>query len=245
MELYTDRCGEVILDYGCGPGNDMMGFSLFSNACKVIGLDVSKKSLEMAKHRLELHRIDPSKVELINIRDSAPTISLADDSVDYVHCCGVLHHVTDPSAVLKEFFRVLSPHSRANVMVYNYDSVWLHLYVAYEMQILGRKFSGVSIREAFSKSTDGEDCPIARCYKPAEFVSICESAGFDVDFVGGYLARTELDSLSRHARSALNDEKLDEEHKRFIGNLVFDRRHYPVHMGKYAGVGGVYRLRKS
>src|SRR2546421_2145296 len=42
MGLWGDHDGEVILDYGCGPGNDVVGFVLYSGARKVIGVDVSQ-----------------------------------------------------------------------------------------------------------------------------------------------------------------------------------------------------------
>ena len=40
---------KVVLDYGCGPENDLVGFSEFSNVKELIGADVSKPSLEIAK----------------------------------------------------------------------------------------------------------------------------------------------------------------------------------------------------
>ncbi len=49
--------------YGCGPGNDLVGFLLWGHARQVIGIDISRKALELARRRLALHRIDGSQGE--------------------------------------------------------------------------------------------------------------------------------------------------------------------------------------
>ena len=33
--------GKVVLDYGCGPGHDLVGFGSFSKPSRLIGIDVS------------------------------------------------------------------------------------------------------------------------------------------------------------------------------------------------------------
>jgi ubiquinone/menaquinone biosynthesis C-methylase UbiE len=244
MQLYEDYSEKVILDYGCGPGSDLVGFSLYSNPRKVVGIDVSLKALEMAARRLELHGVNADRIELINIPESLCRIPLLSHSVDLLHCCGVLQHASNPVAMLREFFRVLKPGGHGNIMVYNRDSVWTHLYVAYVLQILEGRFSTMSVNEAFSRSTDGPDCPISACYEPGEFASMCETAGFAVQYLGGYFSVLELDLLRRHANSARNDPRLHDEHRQFISSLVRDESGYPLYRGKHAGVGGVYRLRK-
>ncbi|MBL7069129.1 MAG: class I SAM-dependent methyltransferase [Candidatus Omnitrophica bacterium] len=246
MQLYRDHSGKILLDYGCGPGNDLIGFALYSHAKRLIGIDISKKSLHLAGYRLALHRIDPKEVELINISDAFSKIPLDDSSVDYINCSGVLHHVSDPALILREFYRVLKPGSRACIMVYNYNSIYLHLVVAYVRMILDGEFRGQSVREAFSKNTDGRDCPISRCYRPEEFIEICGNVNFkDVDYAGGYFWNYVLKLFKRYNRIALEDDRLSIEHKNFLKGLKQDDQGFLTHQGKYAGVGGVYWLTKS
>jgi hypothetical protein len=106
-------------------------------------------------------------------------------------------------------------------------------------------FSELPGREAFSKNVDGANCPIARCYSSADFVPMCESVGFQADYVGGYFANDELDSLTRFGDEALLDDRFADEHKEFIKSLVRDADGLPKFQGKHAGVGGTYRLHKT
>lgn len=244
MNLWGDHSDQVILDYGCGPGNDLVGFSTYSQARRIIGVDISEKALGLASQRLSLHKIDPQRVELIKISDAEPKIPLEDQSVDYIYCEGVLHHTSHPENILSEFQRILAPGGSACIMVYNYYSIWLHLYTAYEKMIVQNAFPGLDLYEAFTQNTDGMECPISRCYKPEEFINLCISAGFQASFEGGYLSKFELDLLKKVVSQAMEDERLSEEHRNFLKTLEYDNHGYPLFQGKYAGIGGVYKLEK-
>ena len=128
-------------------------------------------------------------------------------------------------------------------MVYNADSVWLHLFVAYTKMVVDGEFEGLEIREAFSRTTDGPDCPIARCYTPTEWISICGEAGFDCEFVGGYPTTVDLDLSERYA--AIASDALGEEHRAFLRDLEVDANGHPTWRGKHAGVGGVYHFAQA
>ncbi len=139
---------------------------------------------------------------------------------------------------------MLRPTARGRIMVYNRDSVWLHLFVAYLLQVRAGQYVDLDVETAFARTTDGVDCPIARCYRPEAFVSLCADAGLHAEFVGGYFHRFELRWMRRVGR-ALADERLPEEHRAFLEGLTRDDRRLPLHAGRHAGIGGCYVVRSA
>lgn len=234
----TGQDGKVVLDYGCGPGHDLVGFVEYSTPSRLIGMDVSPASLSEAAERLALHRAQP---ELVRIDERAVRLPLADASVDYIHCSGVLHHVPDPVAVLREFRRVLRSDGRSRIMVYNYESVWLHLHAAYMLRFADPAGRRETVREAFRRSTDTEHCPISVAWTPAEVSDMAARAGFVSRHLGNAVSVHEMVILPKRFDAILNMD-LEEEHRRFLVGLTFDPRGLPYSGDKAAGIDGCYLL---
>ena len=117
---------KVVLDYGCGPGNDLVGFSIHSKPKRLIGVDVSTSSLAEARKRVALH--NAPNVEFVHLDNPMGPLPFPDASIDIVHCAGVLMVLPDVQATLREFRRIVKPDGYSQIMVYNYDSIWMHLY---------------------------------------------------------------------------------------------------------------------
>ncbi len=230
--------GKVVLDYGCGPGNDLVGFGHYARPERLIGADISPSSLAEARDRLAVHGI---VADLIQIDETGNRVALEDGSVDYIHSSGVVHHARDPQAVLKEFRRVLRRTGTCRIMVYNYPSIFVHLYVAYFRQIVEGRDAGKDIQAAFATSTDGDLCPISRVYKPTEFAALAESSGFRCRFLGAAISVHEMKMLE-HRFAAIEHPRLAAEHRKFLLGLTFDNRGLPWHEGHIAGVDGCYEL---
>lgn len=246
MGIWGNHEGETIVDYGCGPGNDTVGFLAHSKAQKIIGIDVSPTALLLASHRLSLHRdSDLNRVRLLRIPEVEQKIPLENESVDYIYSEGVLHHTTYPLGILKEFHRILKKNGTADLMVYNRNSVWMHLYVAYRKKILEKKYLNFNDDEAFARSTDGECCPVARCYRPEEFLALTNYAGFAGSYLGGYFSLEELNWYQKYHLAALEHGSFPKENREFIKALKIDEKGFPTYEGYYAGVGGVYRIQKT
>ena len=259
MELYNADEDWTVLDYGCGPGNDLVGYSCLSKAKKVIGVDISDKAFYLAKKRLLLHNIDVdtsnSKVQLIKISDALSSEgsvlknTIANESIDHIYCQGVLHHVTEPTLILKEFYRILKKGSKACIMVYNRNSIFYHLYVGYMKRVLAG-MEGTT-EEIFTRSTDGSECPISYTTIPEEYIPICEEAGFSVEYRGGYLCDLEIDLVFKYLENAKLDFRCDKEHRNFLKKIKINLQAAtladgsPYYEGKLAGIGGVYVLHKE
>lgn len=230
----------TIMDYGCGPGNDLVGFHEFSNPARLIGLDVSNKALAVARRRASLHGLE---ARLICLEEERNEIPIASNTVDLVHCSGVLHHVKNLSAVLVEIKRVMKSGARLQIMVYNYQSIWLHLYTAYVHQVEMGLYKQMSLLEAFRRTTDGAECPISKCYRPSEFLGMMASMGFEGRFRGAAISLLELELMSKRFQ-AIKSRQLAKEHRDFLSSVTFNEKGYPMIEGHVAGIGGCYEFRK-
>lgn len=233
--------GEVIVDYGCGPGHDLVGFRTYSSPAALYGIDISRASLAESADRLRVHGYDCA---LVHVSESDERIPLDDGTIDYVHCSGVLNHVPNPEKILKEFRRILKPSGYARLMVYNRDSIWVHLFVSHVLPARDAEFLGLSREEAFRRSTDTFDCPISRNWTAQEMDELARSSGFSAKHLGNAVSIFEM-SLLPQRFTAMMDRSFDAESRQFLSKLVFDARGVPYVDGQAAGIDGCYELRKA
>lgn len=233
--------GLVVVDYGCGPGNDLVGFSEFSRPARLIGIDVSPSAITASRNRLALHN---KNVELIQIDERDNAIPIDSESVDLVHSSGVLHHARDMEAAILEIHRILKPGGKFQVMVYNYNSLWVHLYTAYVHQIEQGVYSDLSLMDAFRRTTDGPHCPISHCYRPSEFVDFVCRMGFSGGCNGASMSLTEMELLPKRF-NAMRDKRLAREHRDFLYALKFNESGYPLVGNVVAGINACYEFIKQ
>lgn len=236
----TGADGLSVLDFGCGPGYDLVGFATESKPKRLIGIDVSSSSLAEAKARLALHGVTAELHRHDALKSPLP---IADASVDLVHSSGVLHHMPAMEVALAELRRVLKPGGQAQFMVYHADSLWVHLYVAFERQILQGLDLDLDLIEAFQKSTDGPDCPISRCYTQTQFTNIASAVGFQFDSFGVAVSAWEMSLLPKRF-AAIMDARLPAQSRDFLVGLTFDERGLPLtRAGVHAGIDACFRFR--
>lgn len=144
--------GQVVIDYGCGPGGLSVELARRVGDGHVHAVDLNEEFVERARKRAAQEGVS-ERVTVHHVRDDR--IPLPDASVDRVVCKNVLEYVEDPTGVLAEFRRVLRPGGRAHVI----DSDWGLLAVepigperlgelftaasvAYRTPLIGRKLYG-------------------------------------------------------------------------------------------------------
>lgn len=236
----TGADGLSVLDFGCGPGYDLVGFATQSRPKRLVGVDVSRSSLAEAKDRLTLHGAEP---ELYHHDVIAAPLPVKDASMDIVHSSGVLHHMPTMEPALKELRRVLKTGGKAQFMVYHADSLWVHLYVAYERQIVQGIDTGLDLDAAFQTSTDGPDCPISRCYTQQQFIDVVSAHGFAFEAFSVAVSAWEM-SLLHKRYAAIMDQRLPGPSRDFLAALTFDEKGLPVtRPGVHAGIDGCFRFR--
>ncbi|MDI6602621.1 MAG: methyltransferase domain-containing protein [Patescibacteria group bacterium] len=104
-KILKENCRDkIILDYGCGNGIHSIPLAKMG-AKKVIGIDLSEKSLEIARERAEREELE-EKVEFISM--DCEKMDFQDNSFDIVFDGGTFSSL-DLQKAYPELFRILKP----------------------------------------------------------------------------------------------------------------------------------------
>lgn len=109
-----------VLEAGCGIGTDGARFA--ASGARYTGFDFSRTALALATRRFALDGL-PGRF----CAGSITRLPFADRTFDLVFSHGVIHHVRDTEAAVREFERVLRPGGTALVMVYHRRSFNYHV----------------------------------------------------------------------------------------------------------------------
>lgn len=151
-----------ILDVGCGAG--FLTSALAERGHQVTGVDASVATLEMARQRDPLGRIQ-------YVQGDAYALDFADHSFDVVTAMDFLEHVSDPKRVLDEVRRVLKPGGLFFFHTFNRN--WLAWLIV---------IKGV---EWFVKNTPPDLHVLSLFIKPSELQFWLEERGFQVQELRG------------------------------------------------------------
>jgi ubiquinone/menaquinone biosynthesis C-methylase UbiE len=103
-EIAAHLPGDAILDIGTGPGYLPIEIARRSATVRIIGIDLSRKLLDMA--RSNAAKAGLSDRLTFQLGD-AGRIDFEDGSFDMVISTGMLHALKDPVKVIQEMYRVL------------------------------------------------------------------------------------------------------------------------------------------
>lgn len=126
VRLAALRAGEHVLDVACGTGDLSQAFARARPApARVVGLDTTAQMLEVARHKQAQararHAHDPAGA-IEYVLGDALALPYAPGSFDVVSIAFGIRNVADPSAALREFFRVLRRGGRLVVLEFDRPS---------------------------------------------------------------------------------------------------------------------------
>jgi len=96
--------GKIILDAGSGSGHRITSVAKFFKECDFLGIDISKKSLEIANKIKKIKKIENIKFRKHNIMEGIKNLG----KYDIVLCMGVLHHLSNPVKGLQMLSKTLN-----------------------------------------------------------------------------------------------------------------------------------------
>ena len=167
-----------ILDLGCGIGFWVTEFGMrgFSN---LYAADLTEQALALTANRLNMFGV---KAELS--QQNAENMTFENAKFDHANCQGVIHHIPDTEATVREIARVLKPGGSACISVYYRNSIlksWKYLrLIGWPLALLGGGLKGRGREKIFTKSDideivrlyDGAENPIGKSYTHSQFVNM-------------------------------------------------------------------------
>ncbi|AFY69654.1 Methyltransferase type 12 [Thalassoporum mexicanum PCC 7367] len=110
-----DPAGLMILDAGCGSGVTSQVLAVANPGARVVGVDISPASIEVAKQRLAHHGFSNVEFHAMPLED-VPQLGL---EFDYINCDETLYLVPDPLAGLQAMRSVLKPKGTIRANLHN------------------------------------------------------------------------------------------------------------------------------
>ncbi|MEI6430178.1 MAG: class I SAM-dependent methyltransferase [Pseudanabaena sp. ELA607] len=100
-----DLHGKSILDVGCGTGITTQCLAVANPHTEIVGIDISPKSIEIARQRLEFHDFKNVEFHAIGVEE----LTTLGQKFDYINCDETLYLLPDPLLGLQMMRDVLAP----------------------------------------------------------------------------------------------------------------------------------------
>ena len=106
-----------ILDAGCGRGVGLVTAGTLHPEASVLGVDLCQASLEDARSEIQGRKLTNTRVQEVDLM-TLEGLDVPDGGFHVIYSSGVLHHLSDPLAGLKNLAGVLAPSGVIVFMVY-------------------------------------------------------------------------------------------------------------------------------
>lgn len=101
----TDSKGKLILDAGCGSGYKALALAEANPGAKIVGIDLSQESVNLARERLQYYGFDNAEFYVMPLED-LPQLGM---KFDYINNDEVLYLLSNPVIGLQAMKSVLNP----------------------------------------------------------------------------------------------------------------------------------------
>ena len=133
--------GRRVLEVGCGIGTAANSF--IENGAIYKGFDISKKSIELAKKRLDIFNLK-GEVQEGNIENYT-----SKEQYDLIYSFGVLHHTPNIQEAIKNIYKLLKEGGTFKLMLYAKNS-WKYFRIKEQLDQYEAQ-SGVPIADVYTK----------------------------------------------------------------------------------------------
>lgn len=166
--------GKTVLEIGCGIGTDTINFA--RSGALVTALDVSEKSLELARKRAEVYGLqDKIHFYLGNIEELTSFVPI--QKFDLIYSFGVIHHTPCPEKAIEQIKNYVHSESILKLMVYNRLS-----WKVFCILMTYGKGQFWKIPELVAKYSEAQEgCPVTYTYNTQEISMLLKKYGFKVE----------------------------------------------------------------
>jgi len=165
--------GKRVLEIGCGIGTATVNFA--RHGALVTALDLSEKSLEVARQRAEIYGLRNS-IRFYCGNAEELTSFVPAQRYDLVYSFGVIHHTPHPERIIEQLRHYVHPGSTVKIMVYHRCS-WKVLWILLSQG----KWQFWRLAESVARYSEAESgCPVTYTYTKREARELLERRGFRV-----------------------------------------------------------------
>jgi 2-polyprenyl-3-methyl-5-hydroxy-6-metoxy-1,4-benzoquinol methylase len=162
-----------VLEIGCGIGTDTMNFA--RHAASVTAVDLSEKSLEVARQRAEVFGL-ADQIRFFHASGEALDSVVPVEPYDLVYSFGVIHHTPNPERVLERIRKYVRPGGTVKIMVYH-----RHSWKVFWILMTYGKGRFWQLPETIARHSETETgCPVTYTYSKRDLRRLLERQGFRI-----------------------------------------------------------------